>query len=418
MNKVPLVDPALDILEPSWENDRLDLVDGFPVELPPSGSGLRAQRRRQQTRRRHRHRLGLVALALSIVVLLATGLVEVVSRSRVELPVSGRAAPATRTVAAVPPTAVLVQQDASGAAVSITLLVAGPRGRGGHVLLIPPGTMTELPSFGLDALGRSLALGGPPLLQNALENLFGVRLDPVTVLRDPQLAALVRPAGALTADLPARVEQVDGAGRVSVLWDEGQVTLAPDDVPRFLAVHGQGNDLARLVRHQVFWTAWLARLRQAPAAVPAAPEGLKRVVTALISGTVSFDTLPVEALDAGNVGGDVYRVRQPDLDSLLEQVLPGAPAGRLRVQILNGSGALGVAERVATRLVPTGARVVLTGNADSFAYRQTQVVFYDRSKQVAALAVQKALGTGRLVFSRRPFDVVDVTLVIGKDFKG
>ena len=29
MNKVPLVDPALDILEPSWENDRLDLVDGF-----------------------------------------------------------------------------------------------------------------------------------------------------------------------------------------------------------------------------------------------------------------------------------------------------------------------------------------------------------------------------------------------------
>ena len=329
MNKVPL-GPALDIVELSWESERLDVVDGFPVELPPSGRGLRAQRRRQQARRRRRHRLGLGALAVSIVALLAAGLVEATWRSHTGGSVSGAAAPATRAVGPVPPTAVLVQQDASGAAASITLLVAGPGGRGGHVLMIPPGTMTELPSFGLDGLGRSLALGGPPLLQNALENLFGVKLDPVTVLRDPQLAALVRPAGPLTVDLPARVESID----------------------------------------------------------------------------------------AGNAGSDVYRVRQSDLDSVLKSALPGAPVGRVRVQILNGSGALGVAEQVASRLVPTGARVVLTGNADSFAYRQTQVVFYERSKQAAALAVQKALGAGRLVFSRRPLDVVDVTLVIGKDFKG
>jgi LytR cell envelope-related transcriptional attenuator len=418
MNKAPLVDPALDILEPSWESERLDVVDTFPIELPRSGSGLRAQRRRQQTRRRRRHQAGLGALAVSIVALLAAGLVEVTLRTNAERRVSAPAAPATKAVGTVPPTAVLVQQDAAGAAVSINVLVAGAGGRGGHVLLIPPGTMTELPSFGLDGLGRSLALGGPPLLQNALENLFGVKLDPVTVLKDPQLAALVRPAGSLTADLPARVESVDGAGRVSVLWDEGQVALAPDDVPKFLSVRGQGNDLARLVRHQVFWTSWLARMRQAPAAIPAAPDGLKRVVTALVAGPVSFDTLPVEAINAGAAGADVYRIRQADLDSLLRQALPGAPVGRIRVQILNGSGALGLAEKVAARLVPTGARVVLTGNASSFAYRQTQVVFYKRSKQSAALALQKALGAGKVVFSRNPLDVVDVTLVIGKDFRG
>ena len=65
-----------------------------------------------------------------------------------------------------------------------------------------------------------------------------------------------------------------------------------------------------------------------------------------------------------------------------------------------------------------GARVVVTGNADSFAYPQTQVVFYDRAKQAAAQAVQRALGAGKLVFSRQALDVVDVTIVIGKDFKG
>ena len=70
------------------------------------------------------------------------------------------------------------------------------------------------------------------------------------------------------------------------------------------------------------------------------------------------------------------------------------------------------------RLVPAGARVALSGNADSFAYAQTQIVFYDRSRQEVAVQVRQALGTGKLVLSRQPLDVVDVTVVIGKDFNG
>ena len=88
----------------------------------------------------------------------------------------------------------------------------------------------------------------------------------------------------------------------------------------------------------------------------------------------------------------------------------------VRVQVLNGTGALGVALKAAQRLVPAGAQVALSGNADSFAYAQTQIVFYDRSRQHEATQVRQALGTGKLVFSRQPLDVVDVTVVIGKDF--
>jgi len=45
-------------------------------------------------------------------------------------------------------------------------------------------------------------------------------------------------------------------------------------------------------------------------------------------------------------------------------------------------------------------------------------VFYDRSQQQAAERMRQALGTGRIVLSRQPIGVVDVTVVVGKDFNG
>ena len=319
-------------------------------------------------------------------------------------------------LAPLPSSAVLVDQDATGAASSITLLVASPTGRGGRVVFAPPATMTEVPSFGLDALGRALTLGGTPLFQVTLENLLGVPLPSPTIVKDPQLAAFVQAAGPLQVDVPDRVEQTDARGTVNILWSQGPATVAPVDVPRFLSTPAEGNDLARLARHQSFWTAWLAAVGRDPGTLAALPPDMAKVVRTLAAGTASYETLPVEAVDAGTGGDEVYRVKQGDLDQLMRQLLPGTRPPRVRVQVLNGTGALGVASKAAQRLVPAGAQVTLSGNADSFAYAQTQIVFYDRSRQPLATQVRQALGTGKLVLSRRPLDVVDVTVVIGKDF--
>ena len=60
---------------------------------------------------------------------------------------------------------------------------------------------------------------------------------------------------------------------------------------------------------------------------------------------------------------------------------------------------------------------MFTDNADNFAHQTSEVVFYDRRQQAAAERVRAALGVGRLVFSRIPNDVVDVTVVVGRDFR-
>jgi hypothetical protein len=86
------------------------------------------------------------------------------------------------------------------------------------------------------------------------------------------------------------------------------------------------------------------------------------------------------------------------------------------VQVLNGVGTPGLAQLVSPLLVPAGAQVTLSDNADRFDYAVTQVVYYDDARQADAEAVRAALGVGELVKSLADLDVVDVTVVIGADF--
>jgi hypothetical protein len=419
MREVPFADldvdeldiPAFLLPEPEDDEDAPEPA----VVLPPSGTGIRRDKRHQRRRDSRRRTTGFVLLAIAAVAAILLVLLHPwrsgSTAAQHHQAVVSRSAP-------LPSSVVLVQQDAQGGTVSITLLVANAATGGGHVVFVPPATMTEIPSFGLDGVGKALSLGGPSLLQTTLENLLGVPLRPALVVGDSQLTSYVQPAGPLDVDVPTRVEQVDAGGNVNVLWDAGPSTVSPGDVPRFLSARGDANDLSRLARHQTFWTAWLAKISHDPSLAAGLPPDLARVVRPLAAGTVSYQTLPVKAVDAGSGGDEVYQVSQADLDQLMGQLLPGVSPGRIRVQVLNGTGGIGATRSVTARLVPAGARVVLSGNADSFAYAQTQIVFYDRSQQQAAEHVRQALGTGRLVLSRQPLDVVDVTVVIGRDFNG
>ena len=393
-----------------------DAVEPHP---PRSRSTERVRRRleRRRIRRRQQARIASIVTLSALLVLCVVTL----HRSRQSGDARNARAAPTRTTGRGTPPAVLALRDAGGVITAVSVLAPGS-GADGHLIMVPPGTMSELPSYGLDAVGRSFQLGGAPLLRAALENLLGVNLEHIDLIDDASLTALVAPVGTLPVRVSSQVEQVEPSGRVTVLWPVGEAQLSPADVPRFLAERGQQNDLARLVRHHAFWSAWLARLHAEPALLPriAGLENVTPAIRALAKGAVQYSTLPVEALD-GSGGDQVYRVRQTELDDLLKLALPGGVAlgaeGRTRVQLLNGTGAVGQGQLVAQRLLPAGFRIVVTANAKSFSYRETQVVFYRREQQAAATRVQEALGVGKLVRSRQPLDVVDVTVVVGSDFK-
>ncbi len=92
-----------------------------------------------------------------------------------------------------------------------------------------------------------------------------------------------------------------------------------------------------------------------------------------------------------------------------------AVKGRLMVEVLNGTRRQGVA-RTATRMLRShGVDVVFLGNADS-AERLTRVIVRrgdpDRARTVSAV-----LGAGTIVVETDTFRRVDVSVILGEDFR-
>jgi hypothetical protein len=401
------------VITPSDRNRR-GLDDIAAVPLPATRRTGRAHQRRMR-KRRQRRRMTMRGSAVLVVVL---G-IALIGRIAAGPSRNQGADGAGGTAAAVgPPALLLVQRDDANRAVSLFVLAPAPNRKGGTLLLIPPGTMAEAASLGLQPLTGVLELGGPEALQTTVQNLLGAPVADVHMVDGAGFAAMVTPAAPLTVKIPERVERVDEAKNVHVVFAPGPTRIDPAEVPALLAEKGQGTDLSRLARHQAFWDAWLAEVKEREAALPPEPPALRAALAALAAGELRTRVLPVTSL---STGGEVelYQVQRAELSRLASAMFPGAPTvagARPRIQILNGTGEPGLGRRVVEKMgAPFDVR--LTGNASRFDYAETHIVFYDRKQQPAAERVREALGVGKLVFSRHPLDVVDVTIIVGKDLQ-
>src|SRR5688500_3147802 len=112
-----------------------------PIPLPDEETGERLRRRRERDRTRRQR--WAVAVGVAVVFLVTVALV-VTGRDEAGKD-SGPAAARSRTGAAVsgPSPVLLASAREDGRAGWITAVVPGVNGKGGSLLLIPPGTMTE-----------------------------------------------------------------------------------------------------------------------------------------------------------------------------------------------------------------------------------------------------------------------------------
>lgn len=95
--------------------------------------------------------------------------------------------------------------------------------------------------------------------------------------------------------------------------------------------------------------------------------------------------------------------------------IPSA-SGRVTVEVLNGSGRNGMARLGARRLRRLGLDVILFGNAPGPAVDSTQVILR-RGDEAQARQVREALGVGTVITRRDSLPRVDVTVILGPDFR-
>ncbi|MBW3588805.1 MAG: LCP family protein [Actinobacteria bacterium] len=415
------------------------------LERPPPppyrrrGPGSRIARRRAIAKQRRKKALGLVIFLWVLVgAVIAGGILlfqNVREGSSSAVPPGGETVSSQRTWLAIG----TVESDPDLGAAWLTVFSEDPEGNQGVVLYIPRTAYVEIPGFGQEIIGKALSLGREPLQLTAVANMLGVQFDHFLKISDQGIQALVDKMGGVTLEVSAPLT-VEEAGRVRTIFAEGTQTLNGERAAQYLAfVESNGDEISRAARHAVFWSAFFEKFNQGdgPEGVSALMAGSTDLYTTNGEGSdvaklmsslvemgdrVAFETLPVQSTGL-STGTQFYSVDREAVDRLVKRYLAGSqPAGSgvagRRLEILNGNGVPGIGQRVGDQLVPNGFRIILNQNARHFDYDVSQIVVYSNSDEALAVAneVKGILGVGEVVISRQRQSLVDLTIVVGKDY--
>jgi len=296
----------------------------------------------------------------------------------------------------------------------------------GAVIYIPAHTAVEVPGRGLQSLADAYDTGKMPLLLTSAENLLGIEIDHHVELSDNAAKVLLERTGSLSIDVPGEVSVKLGESAARVIFDEGQ---------QLYTVGLEGSDEELGGRHLAFWDALFETYEEEPAKLVNAFEGAGAAlatsdaepadIAALIGDIVrlpghdrSIALLPVQQVSVG--GSELYATTDDELVAFLEDTVgeASAPGNEIRVQVLNGNGRPGIGQAVAERLIGHGFEVVISSNAPNFDYEKTLIITYEDTERADAIAeeARELIGLGEVQISANEQGIVDLTIVVGKDF--
>ncbi|MCL5942875.1 MAG: LytR C-terminal domain-containing protein [Actinobacteria bacterium] len=336
-------------------------------------AGYRQWRRALERARRRRRRRRLAAF-LGVVVLLGAGLYLGLG-ARGERANGGRSSPTTTgQLAAGPVEAGLVRvNDAGGERV---IVLVAPRSTPPLVLALPPDTLIQ----GSSGFGR---------------------LDKVLAENTAAAAAGIE---ALTGARPAAVARVLWAD-LRAAAAEGSAETWPARLP---------DDRVEAGRVAARAVAALAAGAQKGKALDALPvegdsEALRTVLRQPAVGTGVVGVLPGRLVE-----GQGFTYYEPD-PTKVEELLGGAPPARaVSVEVQNGSGVVGIAQKVAQTLEPLGYTFLPPKNADAFPDVESTRIFAAADVLAEADRIRGLLGKGTVV-KQESLPAHRIIVVVGKD---
>jgi hypothetical protein len=263
--------------------------------------------------------------------------------------------------------------------------VVGWTSDGSRAVVIPADLPITIPGQGEGLVSDVVAAPGRTG-QIAVSNLLGMWVDHHVVTDLPHLSAVI-----------------DRAGGIEV----GGVTRTGAETVASLGA-GPGRELA--------WQATLGGLLASGLAWEPSDyldvDAIEKVSAILGGGERSV----VEPLPTRMSAGGLEEPDYEHIGAALTTVFGAAQRPIIPVIVLNGSGAPGVGEDVARRIVPDGYRVVVSANASTFDHTETLIVAGSQHDRQVAEHVRDLLGVGQVVVSGPPSGIAQLTIVVGKDF--
>ncbi|MBI3921048.1 MAG: LCP family protein [Armatimonadetes bacterium] len=308
---------------------------------------------------------------------------------------------------------------------------------------IPRDSRVNIPGYGVDRINAAYPHGGAPLARSAAEALLGRRLDYYIKTDFNGFQDIVDALGGIELDVEKRMVYRDRAQNLRINLRPGHRKLMGYDAMGYVRFrHDALGDIGRIQRQQKFVHAVLDRMMQ-PTMLPRLPFILKAIQRNVKTDIPAQDFLALARIAHGFSGGNMKTAMIPGepvriggksywevnryetaelLASLDRQALANKPdpaksSPSISVCVLNGCGVPGAANQVARQLKEEGIEVTETGNAESFGYRDSQIIDHT-GKGDKGERVRSVIGFGA-VLPRKGVNAAeaDVTLILGKDFK-
>jgi len=353
----------------------------------------RAERTEASIRRRRMYGIA----ALLVIALIGVGATQLGggNGAAADSPSASGASPSTSAASQ------LVAFSVTGAPNALLAVVGTGGGLPPAGLVLPPGMTVVVPGQGETVTEGVQALPGESM-RIGVSNALGAWTDHFAVMNLDGFGRTIDRAGGLSVNLP------DAYPLGATVLGPGKTHMTGDQVVTFLYQKAKDTDLR--------WASVLEAFLNAAPTI-ASDDLLDSDDPAAAAGVLQGASgAQVQVAPTSVVGGTALVPKTPDFDELVG-LLFGTPAP-IRTLVQNGSGRPSVGEAVARDLLPAGFRIVLSENAGTFGHAVTTITATGDAHLDDANAAKQALGVGEVRVTRVPSGLADVTIVVGRDFKG
>jgi polyisoprenyl-teichoic acid--peptidoglycan teichoic acid transferase len=294
---------------------------------------------------------------------------------------------------------------------------------------IPRDTRIEMPGYVPMKINGAHVLGGPMLTVSAVQQITGVKPDYYVKTNLKGFRKSVDILGGVWIDVEKDMHYTDTWGHLYIDLKKGRQLMNGEHAMEYVRFrHDALGDITRMQRQQKFLKAFVARLLS-PLKLPKLPWVVSALMAEVDTDMTTRDGIALAELAKGmdlnelkmatlpatpqRMGKISYMIQDvPKTQELVQQMFfPKPPMPK--VEVLNGSGIPGAAQKVADALKQSGYVVTKVGNAGRFEYASTEVIGHKGEAGVTELAALVNSTTVKQVEDKTA--IADVTVIVGRD---
>jgi LCP family protein required for cell wall assembly len=300
---------------------------------------------------------------------------------------------------------------------------------------VPRDLWVAIPGHGEERINAAYELGGSQSAKQTVSNLLAQRVDRYTLIGLQGVKDVVDAVGGVDITVPQAIHDdsypTDDYGYQTVDIPAGRQHMDGDTALKYARTRHQDSDFGRIGRQQQVVVAVRNALLN-PLSWPRIP-----AVAVAVSQSIKTDVTPLDAIaiaaavlrDPGEpdrlvidttlvtpvtgIDGAYLLDPKPDLKPAVARFL-GSSAGSVSIEVLNGSGVVGLASRTADRLAQRGFLIASVGDAPK-PQAQTIVVAKPGARNVAEQVASALNIPASRVSESANSGSAEIQLILGPD---